>query len=159
MAIHSLPYTEYQSEEDLPKSWLSLLHASQEATKKSYAPYSKFHVGAAIRLSSGKVILGSNQENAAFPAGICAEQTALHTSGVLYPEGIIEAIAISACKHQTPKDFLPVSPCGGCRQVLSEFESRQSQPIEVLFSPKKGRYFTLFSASLLLPFGFAPSHL
>ena len=108
-----------------------LVEAAKQATDGSYAPYSKFNVGAAVRLHDGTIVAGANQENAAYPSGLCAERTALFAAGAQYPEKPVVALAIAARKG---KRFLPkpISPCGACRQVISGMEERFNVPIRVL---------------------------
>jgi cytidine deaminase len=111
-----------------------------EATNRSYAPYSHFHVGAALLLNDGTEIMGCNQENAAYPAGLCAERTALYAAGAQYPDVPVKALAIAA---RTPKGELqeePVSPCGICRQVLIETETRYGQPVRILLYGRRCVY-------------------
>lgn len=108
-----------------------LVEAARQATKGSYAPYSKFCVGAAVRLLDGIIVTGANQENAAFPSGLCAERTALFAAGAQYPDQPVVALAIAARKGRR---FLskPISPCGACRQVISGVEERFGSPIRIL---------------------------
>ena len=108
-----------------------LVEAARQATKGSYAPYSKFCVGAAVRLLDGPIVTGANQENAAFPSGLCAERTALFAAGAQYPDQPVTALAIAARKGRR---FLskPISPCGACRQVISGVEERFGSPIRIL---------------------------
>ena len=108
-----------------------LVKAAKLATAGSYAPYSKFYVGAAVRLQDGTIITGANQENAAYPSGLCAERTALFAAGAQHPDQPIVALAIAARKGRR---FLsqPVSPCGACRQVISGMEERFAVPIRIL---------------------------
>lgn len=108
-----------------------LVEAAKQATDGSYAPYSKFFVGAAARLSDGSIFLGANQENAAFPSGLCAERTALFAANAQYPLQPVVALAIAARKGSR---FLakPIPPCGACRQVISGVEDRFGQPIRIL---------------------------
>lgn len=107
-----------------------LVEAARQATKGSYAPYSKFCVGAAVRLLDGTIVTGANQENAAFPSGLCAERTALFAAGAQYPDQPVTALAIAARKGRR---FLskPISPCGACRQVISGVEERFGSPIRI----------------------------
>ncbi|HPW90185.1 MAG TPA: cytidine deaminase [Paludibacteraceae bacterium] len=113
---------------DLDKA---LVNEAKAATERSYAPYSKFHVGAAVRLANGVVLQGSNQENAAYPSGLCAERVTMFYANSQYPDVAPVALAIAT---QTEGSFLaqPITPCGGCRQVLLETEERFRRPIEVL---------------------------
>ena len=108
-----------------------LVEVARQATKGSYAPYSKFCVGAAVRLLDGTIVTGANQENAAFPSGLCAERTALFAAGAQYPDQPVTALAIAARKGRR---FLskPISPCGACRQVISGVEERFGSPIRIL---------------------------
>lgn len=108
-----------------------LVEAARQATKGSYAPYSKFCVGAAVRLLDGTIVTGANQENAAFPSSLCAERTALFAAGAQYPDQPVTALAIAARKGRR---FLskPISPCGACRQVISGVEERFGSPIRIL---------------------------
>lgn len=108
-----------------------LVEAARQATRGSYAPYSKFCVGAAVRLLDGTIVTGANQENAAFPSGLCAERTALFAAGAQYPDQPVTALAIAARKGRR---FLskPISPCGACRQVISGVEERFGSPIRIL---------------------------
>lgn len=124
-----------------------------EASEGSYAPYSDYHVGAAIRLSDGSVVMGANQENASYPCGTCAERTALHYAQSAYPTESIEAIAIAAEPQPSDTTTAPPYPCGLCRQTLVEAERRQGAPIKVIvITSEKALVFP--SASCLLPFAF-----
>lgn len=130
-----------------------LVEAAKQATKGSYAPYSKFLVGAAARLKDGTVVKGANQENAAFPSGLCAERTALFAANAQYPDQPVVALAIAARKG---RQFLPqpIPPCGACRQVISGVEDRFCQPIRILLFGTEG---VLVSEGIspLLPLRFA----
>ncbi|MDR2120134.1 MAG: cytidine deaminase [Tannerella sp.] len=109
------------------RRWMAL---AKEAAGKAYAPYSHFHVGAAVALSDGTVLTGNNQENAAFPSGLCAERVALFSAGAVYPDVTVRALALMAVKDGVVQD--EISPCGSCRQVLLETERRQRSPITVM---------------------------
>ena len=117
-----------------------LVNLAIEATNRSYAPYSNFHVGAAVRLENGEEIIGCNQENAAYPSGLCAERTALFSAGAQYPDVPVEMLAIAA--RGTDGELLsdPVSPCGSCRQVIIESETRAGHPIRILLYGRKCVY-------------------
>ena len=117
-----------------------LVNLAIEATHRSYAPYSHFHVGAAVRLENGEEIIGCNQENAAYPSGLCAERTALFSAGAQYPDVPVEMLAIAA--RGTDGELLsePVSPCGSCRQVIIESETRAGHPIRILLYGRKCVY-------------------
>lgn len=146
-------FTVYQSVSDLPKEIQSLMEQAIEIRKKAYAPYSKFRVGAALLLDNGKVVLGSNQENAAYPSGLCAERVAVFQTGAIYPEAKILKMAISAASD-TNKTTTPIPPCGACRQSISEYEFKQEYPIEIYFMGESGEVYLSKSISNLLPLTF-----
>lgn len=136
------------SEED---AWL--LNKAREATQLAYAPYSNFRVGAMARLSNGELVAGSNQENASFPVGICAERVLLASASSLYPQVPIDTIAISY--HNTNGNSShPISPCGICRQSLMEYELRVAQPIRLILGGMEGKVYIIPKASMLLPLSF-----
>ena len=110
----------------------SLVELAQEGTNRSYSPYSHFHVGAALRLQNGVTFIGCNQENAAFPSGICAERSALFAAGAQYPDQPVVMLAIAARNEEGVFTEHPVSPCGPCRQVLIETETRFHHPVRIL---------------------------
>lgn len=139
--------------EELPKKAESLMLQAIAIRKKAYAPYSQFKVGAAILLDNGKVVLGSNQENAAFPSGLCAERVAIFQAGTLYPEAKIIKIAISAASD-TNSTNTPIPPCGGCRQSISEYEIKQEAPIAIYFMGETGAIYKSESIKNLLPLMF-----
>lgn len=126
--------------EELSQEEQQLIDAAIEATSRSYAPYSHFHVGAAIQLKNGVVIMGCNQENAAFPAGICAERSAIFAAGAQYPDQPIMTLAITARNSKGELLDEPASPCGTCRQVIIETETRFKQPVRILLYGKKHTY-------------------
>ena len=132
-----------------------LMDAAREATQLSYAPYSHFSVGAAARLANGTVVTGTNQENAAYPSGLCAERTTLFYANSQYPDQAVETLAIAA---RNERDFLddPIPPCGACRQVMLETEKRFKQPMRILLFGKKGIY-EMKSVGALLPLSFDAS--
>ena len=136
---------------ELPEADRKLVDLAREATRSSYAPYSNFHVGAALRLDNGVLIKGANQENAAF-AGICGERSACYNAGANYPGVPIQAIAVTAF---TEGDFVkdPCSPCGVCRQALVEFETQAGKPMRVILAGRDKAYI-VDSISALLPFTF-----
>lgn len=146
-------FTVYQSVAELPQDVQSLMEQAIEIRKKAYAPYSKFRVGAALLLDNGKVVLGSNQENAAYPSGLCAERVAIFQSGAIYPEAKIVKMAISAASD-TNKTTTPIPPCGACRQSISEYEFKQEYPIEIYFMGESGEVYLSKSISNLLPLTF-----
>ena len=132
-----------------------LIDSAREATRRSYAPYSHFSVGAAARLADGTVVTGTNQENAAYPSGLCAERTTLFYANSQYPDQPIKTLAIAA---RTEKDFIekPIPPCGACRQVILETEKRYGQPIRILLYGKECIY-EVKSIGDLLPLSFDAS--
>lgn len=131
----------------------ALWQAAQQATETSYAPYSGFYVGAAVLLEDGTMVRGSNQENASYPQGLCAERVAIFSAGSQHSEKSILAVAIAARDSKTGQ-LCAVSPCGGCRQVMLEFEQKQDRPIRVLFPGKDHEILVSASVQILLPFGF-----
>lgn len=151
-------YTEYENLQELPEADRELVLKAREAALVAYAPYSKFRVGAALKLKNGKIITGSNQENAAFPSGLCAERVALFAAHHQYPEVAVETIAITAQSFRK-KINNPISPCGACRQVISESEKRFDQPIKLILTGEKGVVYVFNSVDSLLPFGFSSKDL
>lgn len=145
-----------KKEAELTSEELRLLDEARRATYRSYAPYSHFSVGAAVELTDGTIVSGSNQENAAYPSGLCAERTAVFYANSRYPEQPIRRICIVA--RNTEGQFLqrPISPCGACRQVLLEAEQRAKNAIEVLLYGTDGVYI-ISSIKDLLPLGFDES--
>jgi len=123
------------------------------ARKKAYAPYSKFLVGAAILLDNGEIITGSNQENASYPSGLCAERTAIYYAGAKYPEAKHLKMAIVAGSQLNPT-LKPIPPCGACRQAIAEYEVKQDAPIELYFMGETGKVVRSNSLANLLPFLF-----
>lgn len=136
---------------ELDEKESALMQAAIEAARRAYAVYSHFHVGAAVRLSDGEVVIGSNQENAAYPSGLCAERTALFYAGAKYPDVSVEALAIVALSDGEVRPS--ISPCGACRQVLLETEQRGGTPIRIMLCGKE-RVIIIPSAKDLLPFSF-----
>lgn len=138
---------------ELPVSVKGLMEQAVEIRKKAYAPYSKFRVGAALLLDNGKVVLGSNQENAAYPSGLCAERVAIFQAGAIYPDAKILRMAISATADEKPVTS-PIPPCGACRQSIAEYEFKQEYPIEIYFMGETGAIYKSDSLKNLLPFMF-----
>ena len=118
--------------DELTDTERQLVRQAIEATSRSYAPYSHFNVGAALLLQNGETFIGCNQENAAFPAGLCAERSAIFAAGAQYPDQPVVMLAIAARNPQGELQEEPVSPCGTCRQVLIETETRFRQPVRIL---------------------------
>ena len=141
--------------DELSQSDRELVSAAMEATKGSYAPYSKFRVGAAARLANGLVFTGANQENAAYPSGLCAERTTLFAANAQYPDQPVLALAIAARKGNR---FMPtpISPCGACRQVISGVEDRFGHPVRILLYGTEGIY-ECNGIDALLPLRFVAS--
>lgn len=139
--------------EDLDAESKYLAHKAKDAAAHAYAPYSRFLVGAAVLLDDGSVITGTNQENAAYPSGMCAERVALYTAAASHPDRAVTKIAVIA-KRKGGKDLLPATACGPCRQVMLEFENRQSKKIEVVMQNQEQKWVKALSAESLLPFGF-----
>ncbi len=148
----------YDSIEELGKEDQQLLKEARAITNKAYAPYSNFYVGAAAKLANGKIVSGSNQENASFPVGICAERVVLSSVSSFYPDTPIETMAISYQSKIVKSDH-PISPCGMCRQSLQEFEGRMKKPIRLILAGMEGKVYIIASASLLLPLAFTSEEL
>ncbi|MEN2399630.1 cytidine deaminase [Flavobacterium sp. MC2016-06] len=146
-------FTAYDSLEELSKEIQDLMNQAVEIRKKAYAPYSQFRVGAALLLDNGKIVLGSNQENAAYPSGLCAERVAIFHAGSVYPEAKILKMAITAASD-TNQTKAPIPPCGSCRQSIAEYEIKQDTPIEIYFMGEIGEVYKSASLKNLLPFMF-----
>lgn len=146
-------FTAFDSINDLADDIKSLMLEAIEIRKKAYAPYSKFRVGVAILLDNGKIVLGSNQENAAYPSGLCAERVAIFQAGAVYPEAKIIRMAITAASD-TNTTAAPIPPCGACRQSIAEYEFKQETPIEIYFMGEIGAVYKSDSLKNLLPFMF-----
>ena len=146
-------FTIYNSLEELSKDTQELMSQAIEIRKKAYAPYSQFRVGAALLLDNGKIVLGSNQENAAYPSGLCAERVAIFYAGSMYPDAKILKIAITAASD-TNQTTAPIPPCGSCRQSIAEYEIKQDTPIEIYFMGEIGTIYQSASLKNLLPFMF-----
>ncbi len=155
---YKFSYRELDNDSFLSKEDLLLLSKAREATEKAYAPYSNFFVGAAALLANKHIITATNQENASFPAGICAERTLLSAITSLYGEIAIDTIAISY-NRKDGNSIRPVSPCGICRQSLIEYESRVKQPIRLILSGKQGKVIIIDDAAALLPLNFSADDL
>lgn len=147
-------FEEYDSVNDLSAADAQLLQRAQQITAVAYAPYSHFHVGAAAVLANGETVTGTNQENASFPAGICAERSLLATAAALYPGTAINTMAVSYHNHNGTSDK-PISPCGICRQALAEYEKRTHQGIRLILGGQEGKVYVIERATMLLPLGFS----
>jgi cytidine deaminase len=147
------PYQVYDAMEELPQQDAELMRLAHEATKSSYAPYSKFYVGAAVRLANGEIVTGNNIENAAYPSGLCAERVAMFAAMAKYPGVAFEALAVTA--HSATKTINePVAPCGACRQVMVEVEQQSKQPLRVLCQGETGPVMVFDGIESLMPFIF-----
>lgn len=153
----SIPYTTLQENELSAKDAL-LVKAAKEVIESAYAPYSHFHVGAAVLLENGEIIRGNNQENAAYPSGMCAERCAVFYANANYPNVPVCTIAIAASPQESIFTEIPITPCGACRQVLLETENRYGRPIRLVLYGTKVCY-VIERVSLLLPFQFDGSSL
>ena len=154
----STSVTVFSNVSELPVEDRILMDKAIDARKNAYAPYSKFNVGAALLLDNGEIVLGSNQENAAYPSGMCAERVAIWKAGSTFPGVKIKKLAITASSTITKVDK-PVGPCGACRQTLSEFEINQKSPFDVIFMGEVGEVVKTASLLSLLPFSFDSSYL
>ena len=148
----------YEDFSELPQDIQQLMKDAFAARDSAYAPYSEFHVGAALLLSNGEVVKGSNQENAAYPSGLCAERTAIYYAGANFPDEKLEVMAISATGKRKPSTT-PIPPCGACRQAIAEYEVKQKQPVVIYFMGASGKVFKSDSLSNLLPFIFTQEYL
>ena len=149
----TLVFEEFSSLDDLNREQQELARAAIEARNKAYAPYSRFNVGAAVALASGKIESGSNKENASFPAGTCAERNVLNYVHDRFPGDTILKLAISA-HPETFEVNEPLAPCGICRQVICEVEKIQDSPIEIIMLSNDGRAVVVGSGKDLLPLHF-----
>ena len=151
-------FTVFDSTTDLSSDIQDLMTQAVEVRKNAYAPYSKFRVGVAITLDNGKVVLGSNQENAAYPSGLCAERVAIFYAGAMYPDAKVLKMAITAASD-TNQTTTPIPPCGSCRQSIAEYEIKQETPIEIYFMGEIGSIYKSESLKNLLPFMFVKKFL
>ncbi len=150
---HIVSLEVYSSAKELNEADLELLNKAKEISKSAYAPYSQFYVGAALRLKSGKIITGSNQENVAYPSGLCAERVAIFYANAQFPTDEVEAIAINA--HAEKFDVShPISPCGSCRQAIAEYEIKQKKEIRIIMGANTGEIHVCSGIKSLLPFMF-----
>jgi cytidine deaminase len=146
-------FTAYSTVNELPNEIQNLMEQAIAVRKNAYAPYSHFRVGVSILLDNGKIILGSNQENAAYPSGLCAERVAIFHAGAIYPQAKILKMVITAASD-TNKTTMPIPPCGACRQSIAEYEIKQESPIEIYFMGESGDIYKSESLKNLLPFMF-----
>jgi len=154
----NIKYTAIGGRSELNETEKKLYDAAFEVREKAYAPYSSFLVGCALLLENGEIITGSNQENAAYPSGLCAERTAIFWASANYPDMKIKKLFVIGA----PKDAvtsIPVSPCGACRQSILEYEAKQKENIEIYFASMDGEIYKTTSIRDLLPFSFDASFL
>lgn len=153
MKEYSFQYTMLNSYTELGAEDLNLVECAFNACGKAYAPYSKFHVGASVLLENGEIVEGNNQENIAYPSGLCAERVALFWVGANFPDTKVLTLAIVAKGDLLPVDQI-LSPCGGCRQVMLETELRQDVSYRIIIVSQNNRTMIFNSAKDLLPFSF-----
>jgi cytidine deaminase len=144
--------------EDLDLESKYITHKARDAANHAYAPYSRFQVGAAVLLQDGTIVTGTNQENAAYPSGMCAERVALYSAIAQHPEAVITKISTVA-RRKGSKELIPATPCGSCRQVMLEFELRQEKHFEVIMQSQQHQWVKAPSAQSLLPFSFTKASL
>jgi len=143
-------FTEYDSIDELPADDQNLIKAARQSVNKAYAPYSNFHVGAAVLMENGTIMRGNNQENASYPIGMCAERVAIFAAGANYPEVRIKAIAVTALSPAFIIDK-PITPCGACRQAIAEYEHRFHGPIRIILVGESGKVLVADSIRQFLP--------
>lgn len=145
-----IEYIDYDSESELCSDDTMLLSKARQSLRGSYAPYSRFHVGAAVKLANGEIITGSNQENAAYPSGLCAERVALFYANASFPDVAVEELAIVASSNGFDYNDI-ITPCGSCRQVIAEIEKRQNSPIKIIMGSQTGKVREVSGIDSLLP--------
>ena len=148
----TIDYEEFASVEEMTAEDRMLVAKALEAQKGSYSPYSHFQVGAALLLADGTIVMGANQENAAYPSGLCAERTALFAAGANYPDVPLECLAIAGSDHGVLCES-PASPCGACRQVMAEYQKKFGKPLKIILVGSK-RIRKFYQVDDLLPFIF-----
>ncbi len=146
-------YESYESVSELSADEQSLLVLANEASDRAYAPYSNFYVGAAVLLENGEIITGNNQENVAYPSGLCAERVAIFAASSRFPGVPIKTIAITAHSSNVTLNS-PLTPCGGCRQVIAEYETLQKKPIRLLLLGQGGGVIVVNTIEVFLPLMF-----
>jgi cytidine deaminase len=148
----------YNSIEELPAVERHLLEEARQAAEKAYAPYSNFYVGAALLNADGDIIRGNNQENAAYPSGLCAERTALFAAAAANPDLRIKMLAVTA-RRKGELHYTAANPCGACRQVMAEYEDKQKSPIRIIMEGQNGEIWVAEGIDILLPFRFSKENL
>jgi len=149
----TIEYQEIEHWNLLPTDEIELVNEAFIIAKKAYAPYSNFHVGASLRMNDNSIIVGSNQENIAYPSGLCAERVALFHAGALYPEKKVTKLCVVAFGDLFDKEAW-LTPCGGCRQVMAESESRQNEQIEIILVSQNHKVLKFNSILDILPLAF-----
>ena len=150
--------TVYKNLNELAPKDKALMLQAVSARKNAYAPYSNFRVGAAVSLANAEIVIGSNQENASYPSGLCAERVAIFHAGAKFPNVSVNTVAISAASDNYEVTS-PAAPCGNCRQAMYEYEFKQKQPIRLLLMGEKGSIIECSSVDDILPLGFNSSFL
>jgi cytidine deaminase len=153
-----ISYEVFEDINELSEQDAWLLNEAREVTKQAYAPYSNFYVGAVAKLTNGEIVAGTNQENASFPAGLCAERVLLASASALYPETAVETMAISYY-NSNGNSNQPISPCGICRQTLREYEDRFHHPIRLILGGMEGQVYVFEKSGFLLPLAFTSNDL
>lgn len=154
----TVSFWEFDSRKDMNADDQNLLKLADEAGLKAYAPYSAFQVGAVVQLADGTIVIGNNQENVAYPSGLCAERVALFAANANHPEQAVKAIAIT-CQSAKFVVNRPLSPCGACRQVIAETERRYGKPIRIILAGQSGKVYVADSIRELLPLSFEADEL
>ncbi|MFC6268845.1 cytidine deaminase [Frigoriflavimonas asaccharolytica] len=155
----SIDYDYFENSNNLSEIEKTLFNLAKSSRLKAYAPYSKFLVGCAILLENGEIISGNNQENAAYPSGICAERTAIFYASANFPDVKILKLFVLGASLENLNKAVPTPPCGACRQVISEYENKQSSEIEIYFANMDDEICKVKSIRSLLPFTFDASFL
>lgn len=148
----------YDTIQELSQEIQTLMQEALKTRAQAYAPYSKFKVGAAIQLENGEMVSGSNQENASYPSGLCAERTAIYYAGARFPNVNIQSIAICASSIHSENQE-PIPPCGACRQAIAEYEQKQNAPIAIYFMGVKGKVVKVNALADILPLAFDNKYL
>lgn len=155
---YEFQYEVYNDLEELAPQDQELLRKARTFTHQAYAPYSNFRVAAVAKLKNGEIVAGTNQENASFPVGICAERVLLGNAATLYPGIPVDTMAISFDSAEVKPDH-PISPCGMCRQALLEYETRTHEPIRLILGGQQGKIYIINTVRSLLPFAFTSDEL
>ncbi len=156
---HTFYFDTYTTHEDLPNYAKPLWQKAQEASKQAYSPYSNFSVGCALLLENGDMMIGANQENAAYPSGLCAERVALFYYGVMLSQIKSPIVAIAVVARNHAGEYVPASPCGACRQVINEYAEKQEKDFEIFFQADTQFIYHLKNSLDLLPIRFGAKNL